>query len=105
MNVTELSVLVDARFPRLEVVPVAALAFTLAMTVPEPVIPPTAALYLLEPPVIVTVLVPNVALPPLVLMPAEVNPLTASLNTTVKLMGDALVGSACPAAWLMVTVG
>ena len=30
---------------------------------------------------------------------------TGSLKTTVKLIGEALVGSACPAAWLMVTVG
>ena len=32
-------------------------------------------------------------------------PVTASLNTTVKLIGEALVGSAWPAAWLIVTVG
>ena len=32
-------------------------------------------------------------------------PVTGSLNTTVKLIGEALVGSAWPAAWLMVTSG
>ena len=32
-------------------------------------------------------------------------PVTDSLKTTVKLMGLALVGSAWPAAWSMVTVG
>ena len=32
-------------------------------------------------------------------------PVTASLKMTVKLMGPALVGSAWPPAWLMVTVG
>src|SRR5919201_1734069 len=31
--------------------------------------------------------------------------LTDSLKTTVKLMGEALVGSAWPEAWLIVTVG
>ena len=34
-----------------------------------------------------------------------VKPVTASLNTTVKLIGLALVGSAWPPAWLIVTVG
>jgi hypothetical protein len=34
-----------------------------------------------------------------------VNPVTLSLNTTVKLTGEALVGSAWPAAWLIVTDG
>src|SRR5262249_62082282 len=34
-----------------------------------------------------------------------VKPLTGSLKTTVKRIGEALVGSGCPAAWLMVTVG
>src|SRR5437879_5282519 len=37
--------------------------------------------------------------------PVPVKPLTGSLNTTVKLMGDAFVGSGWPAAWLIVTVG
>ena len=44
------------------------------------------------------------AVPPIVTS-ALVNPLTASLKTTVKLIGEALVGSACPPAWLIVTVG
>ena len=32
-------------------------------------------------------------------------PVTDSLNTTVKWIGEVLVGSVCPAAWLMVTFG
>ncbi len=32
-------------------------------------------------------------------------PVTASLNTTVKLIGLVFVGSGCPTAWLIVTVG
>src|SRR6187200_2094578 len=32
-------------------------------------------------------------------------PTTGSLNTTLKRIGDALVGSAWPEAWLIVTVG
>ena len=47
--------------------------------------------------------------PPAVLPVNETSPVakpvTASLKTTVKLMGLALVGSAWPPAWLMVTVG
>jgi hypothetical protein len=44
---------------------------------------------------------------PVRVMSADVNEegLMASENTTVKLMGEVLVGSACPAAWLMVAVG
>src|SRR5437870_4489429 len=38
-------------------------------------------------------------------MSAPLKPLTGSLNTAVKLIGEALVGSAWPAAWLIVTVG
>jgi hypothetical protein len=33
-----------------------------------------------------------------------VKPVTASLNTALKLIGDALVGSPCPTAWFIVTV-
>ena len=33
------------------------------------------------------------------------NPVTAELKTTVKLIGDVAVGSACVVAWLIVTVG
>ena len=32
-------------------------------------------------------------------------PVTGALKTTVKLIGDVAVGSACPIAWLIVTVG
>ena len=52
----------------------------------------------------VTVVVVGVAVP-LTVTPAEVNPLTGALKTTVKLMGLALVGSAWLPAWSMVTEG
>src|SRR5207248_3283054 len=68
-----------------------------------PVMPLIAALYVVPLPVIVIVFVP--AAVPAKVRPGGVNPVTASLNTTVKLIGEALVGSACPAAWLIVTVG
>src|SRR5438046_1260543 len=55
------------------------------------------------PPVTVTVLVPPAV--PLSVTPAPVKPLTGLLNTAVKLIGKLLVGSAWPAAWLIVTVG
>ena len=34
-----------------------------------------------------------------------VKPVTGSLNVAVKLIGEAIVGSAWPEAWLIVTVG
>src|SRR5437773_11644605 len=55
------------------------------------------------PPLTVTVLVPPAV--PLMVTPAPVKPLTGLLNTAVKLIGELLVGSAWPAAWLIVTVG
>src|SRR5439155_1268582 len=57
----------------------------------------------LWPPVTSTVLVPP-AVPPITTS-LPVKPLTDSLKTAVKVMGAVLVGSACPAAWLIVTVG
>src|SRR5438093_3212745 len=42
---------------------------------------------------------------PLIVTPAPVKPLTGLLKTAVKLIGEALVGSAWPAAWLIVTEG
>src|SRR5207302_1811386 len=42
---------------------------------------------------------------PEIVTPASLKPLTGLLNTAVKLIGEALVGSAWPAAWLIVTVG
>ena len=44
------------------------------------------------------------AVPPIVTS-LLANPLTVSLNTTVKWIGFAYAGSAWPAAWLTVTVG
>src|SRR5947208_4679450 len=55
------------------------------------------------PPLTVAVLVPPAV--PLSVTPAPVKPLTGLLNTAVKLIGEALVGSAWPAAWSIVTVG
>src|SRR5918992_1006073 len=58
---------------------------------------------MLGPPLTLAVFVPP-AVPPIVTsVPAK--PLTGSLKTTVKLIGEALVGSAWVAAWLIVTVG
>src|SRR5205809_7526967 len=37
--------------------------------------------------------------------PAPLKPLTGSLKTAVKLIGELLVGSAWPGAWLIVTEG
>ena len=67
------------------------------------VMPVTATLYVVPEPVTVPTLVPP-AVPVSVTSPVA-KPVTASLNTTVKLIGEALVGSAWPAAWLIVTVG
>src|SRR5882672_3108167 len=58
---------------------------------------------MLGPPLTVTVLVPP-ALPEIV-TPAPLKPLTGSLKTAVKLIGELLVGSAWPAALSIVTVG
>src|SRR5438477_3960540 len=55
------------------------------------------------PPLTVAVLVPPAV--PLMVTPAPVKPLTGSLRTAVKLIGELLVGSAWPAAWSIVTVG
>src|SRR5438046_9799184 len=58
---------------------------------------------MLGPPLTVTVLVPPAV--PLIVTPAPLKPLTGSLKTAVKLIGELLVGSAWPAAWLIVTAG
>src|SRR5437762_1902624 len=100
-KVTLLSVLVDAVLP-LPAASVAPPAGTVAITVPL-LMPLTATLYVVGPPVTVTVLVPPAV--PVIVTSAPVKPLTGSLKKAVKLIGDPLVGSACPAAWLMVTVG
>ena len=42
---------------------------------------------------------------PAKLMSLAVKPVTVSLKVTVKLIGLVLVGSAWPAAWLIVTLG
>ena len=90
LKVTVLSVLVDAVLPTGLTVPVAAFAGTVAITVPLAVIPDTATLYVVGPPVTTFVVAP--AVPPKV-TPAAVKPVTGSLNTTVKLIGETEVGS------------
>src|SRR6185369_5279460 len=100
-KVTVLSVLVEAALT-LPAASFAAPAAMFAITVPS-VIPLTATLYVLGPPVTVTVLVPPAV--PLIVTSLLAKPLTGSLNTTVKSIGEVLAGSACPAAWLIVTVG
>ena len=62
----------------------------------------TLTVYVVPDPV--TDATPCVAVPPTVTS-AAVKSLTDSLNTTVKLTGLVLVGSAWPAAWLTVTDG
>ena len=85
-----MSVLVEAEFPLL-FASVTLLAGIEATTVPTPVMPLTATLYVDGPPVTTAVVAPAV---PERLTSEPVNPLTASLKTTVKLIGDAFVGSA-----------
>src|SRR5437867_2437103 len=65
--------------------------------------PLTATLYVVGPRVTATLLLP-LAVPPNV-KPPLLQPLPTPRTTAVKLMGEALVGSACPAAWLIVPVG
>src|SRR5439155_24407312 len=78
-------------------------AAIVAMTVGLVVRLLTSAVSVLGPPLTVTVLVPPAV--PLIVTSVPVKPVTGSLNTAVKLIGEALVGSAWPAAWLIVTVG
>ena len=73
------------------------------MTVPEVVIPLTAMSNVLLSPESVTLALPP-AVPVIVTSPFW-NPDTASLKTAVKWIGEPLVGSAWPTAWLTVTVG
>src|SRR5207248_3704190 len=83
---------------------IAAPAGMLATTVPGPVIPLTVTVYVGPVPLTVAVRVPGAVLPVKVTSP-PVNPETGSLNTTVKLTGAALVGSACEPAWSSATAG
>ena len=64
--------------------------------------PETATLYVVGPPVTRAVVAPAV---PLKVTSPVAKPVTGWSNTTVKLIGEADVGSGCAAAWLMVTVG
>ncbi len=100
---TVLSVLVDAVLGSPD--PVAALSLTVAVTVPGVATPVTATLYVdIEPPTGVTTTFVAPDVPPTVTSVAS-NPVTLSLNIAVKLIVVAEVGSAWPAAWLIVTVG
>ena len=53
--------------------------------------------------VVTTVLEPPAV--PVIVTSLPMNPVTGSLKTAVKWIGELLVGSAWPAAWLIVTVG
>src|SRR5436190_1997781 len=77
-------------------------AARLVITVPLVVIPLAATLCVAPLPVTIAVVAP--AVPPSVTSPVAKS-LTGSLNTTSNTIGDALVGSACVSAWLIVTVG
>src|SRR5438034_797034 len=99
--VTWLSVLVDAALA-FDAASCATPAARLARTVPFVVIPLTATLYVAPLPVTIAVVAP--AVPPSVTSPVAKS-LTGSLKTTVKLIGDAFVGSTWLAAWLIATVG
>ena len=93
--------LVESVF-RLPAVSCATLAAMVTVTVPAEVVPETATLYVVPLPVTVAVVAPAV---PLIVTSPVANPVTVSLNTTVKLIGEALVGSAWPVAWLIVNEG
>ena len=93
--VTELSVEVEAllRFPAAsDALPEG----MRAITVPLPVMPVTATLYVRPLPVTVATLTPG-AVPSMTTSPVT-KLATDSLKTTVKLIGERLVGSACLAA-------
>jgi hypothetical protein len=99
---TELSTLVEAS-SCCRARSVANPAGMLATTVPTPFIRSRKRVVRPEP------LTPATSDPPTVLpaneTSAAVKPVTASLYTTVKRIGEALSGSDCAAAWLIVTVG
>src|SRR5687767_10511392 len=99
--VTVLSVLVEARLGLLPA-SIATPALMEAITVPLFVIPETVTVYVAPLPETMAVVAPAV---PLRVTSPVAKPVTASLNVTVKRTGEAEVGSACPAAWLIVTVG
>src|SRR5206468_959109 len=101
-NVTVLSVLVEAVFP-LPAASVAPPSGIVAITLPPTLFPYTTLFRSLGPPVTSTVLVPP-AVPPITTS-LPVKPLTGSLKTAVKVMGAVLVGTTCPEAWFVVTVG
>src|SRR5438128_5405623 len=94
VNVTLLSVLVDAVLP-LPAASFAIPAAIVAITVPS-VMPLTATLYVVGPPVTVTVLVPPAV--PVIVTSALVKVLNGSLLNSSQVIGEAVVGSVCPAA-------
>src|SRR5688572_22893228 len=99
--VTLLSVLVEARLGLLPA-SIATPALMEAITVPLLVIPESFTLLPYTTLFRSAVVAPAV---PLSVTSPVAKPVTASLNVTVKRIGEAEVGSACPAAWLIVTVG
>src|SRR5918994_302944 len=101
-KVTVLSVLVDAVLP-LPAASVARPAAIVATTVPLVVTPLPARVWVRGPPLTTAVFVPPAV--PAIVTSVPVKLVTGSLKTAVNLIGALLVGSACPAAWLIVTVG
>src|SRR3989442_1690655 len=93
-RVTVLSVLVEAALA-LPAASCATPADREALTGPSLVIPLTATLYVVPLPVTIAVVAP--AVPVKVTSPAS-KFITGLLNTAVKFIGDAFVGSACPLA-------
>jgi hypothetical protein len=102
LKVTVLSVEVDAALFTPVAAEVATAAGIVAITVPLPVIPDTVTVYVGPVPLTMAVVAPAV---PLRVTSPVANPFTASLNVAVKSIGEVDVGSACAAAWLIVTVG
>ena len=76
----------------------------LAITVPLAVMPETNTLKNVLSPLSRTVAVVAPAVPPRVTSPVS-KPVTGSLNTTVKTIGEASVGSGCSSPWSIVTDG
>src|SRR5207244_1762727 len=101
-KVTVLSVLVEAVFP-VRAATVLNSSEQVTTTAASGVSPLAAPVLVLGPPVISYVVVPPAV--PHSIPTRRSSDLTDSLKTAVKVMGAVLVGSACPAAWLIVTVG
>src|SRR5919204_101087 len=103
-RVTVLSVEVLLPLPAASVAPLAGIE---AMTVPSVVIPETATSYVVPSLGATCDTATDLAPPavPEICTSEPVNPVTDSLNTAVKWIGELFVGSFWPDAWLIVTDG